>query len=137
MAQKKPHKAKEKKHSALLAGALAAGALAGYLFYGPAGAKNRKKLRGWMLRAKADVLDKMETSRDITQDTYEELVDTIMNKYRKLKRVNDDEVEALARELKRYWRHMKRELSSSAHEVKKTVRKTVREFKKGAAQKKR
>ena len=128
---------KEKRHPGLFAGALAAGALAGYLFYGSSGAKNRKKLRGWMLRAKADVLDRVERTRGITQDTYEELVNTVMGKYKKMKRVNDDEAEALARELKRYWRTVKRELSASAREVKKTVRKAVREFKTEAARQKR
>ncbi len=131
--QKTSNSKRAKRHSGIFTGALAAGALAGYLFYGPSGAKNRKKLRGWMLRAKADVLDRVERTREITQDTYEELVHTVMDKYKKMKQVNDAEAEALARELKRYWRTVKRELSASAREVKKTVRKAVRELQKGTS----
>ena len=77
-----------------------------YFLFGPNGAKNRKKVRGWTLRAKGEVLEKLEKMKEVTQESYENTVDKVIDKYAKGKDVTETEVEKLRRELKRHWKGM-------------------------------
>ena len=57
---------------------LAALAAAGtYFLYGKKGAKNRKMIEGWTLKMKGEVLEKMETIKELNEDKYYKLVDTV------------------------------------------------------------
>ncbi|GMQ95100.1 MAG: hypothetical protein BMS9Abin13_210 [Patescibacteria group bacterium] len=116
MAKKKNARASAaKKHSraalgvgvsiAAIAATLAVG---GYLLYGKNGAKNRKKVKGWMLKARGEVLEQVENLRDmnISEEEYRNIVDKVAKRYKKLKSVSAKEVEALAKELKGHWKEM-------------------------------
>lgn len=82
--------------------AAAAGA---YFLYGSKGAaKNRKVVRGWMLRAKGEVLEGVEKVKHLDEKSYHELIDKVMKRYRKMRRVSDKEAAELRRELKGHWR---------------------------------
>jgi uncharacterized protein HemX len=92
-----------------LAAATAAGA---YFLYGSKNAaKNRKKVKGWTLKAKGEVLEKMEAMKNIDEVDYKRIVDTVATKYKKLKTVNTKEAEALAKELKAQWKEISKEAS--------------------------
>lgn len=87
-----------------VAAALTAG---GYFLYGKDGAKNRKKVKSWMLKARAEVLEQMEKLRDMDQADYIAVVDKVMKRYETMKDVSAKESSALARELKSHWKHIK------------------------------
>jgi len=80
-------------------------AIAGGLFlYGPQGKSNRKKVKAWTLKAKADVLAELEKMKDVSQDKYENAVDKVVKKYGRLKDVGETEALKLGRELKKHWK---------------------------------
>jgi hypothetical protein len=87
---------------------IAAAAAAGtYFLYGSGNsAKNRKKIKGWTLKAKGEVLEKIEKMKNIEERDYKSIIDTVAKKYKKLKSVNTKEVESLAKELKAQWKEI-------------------------------
>ena len=95
--------------------AAAAVALAGaYFLYGKDGVKNRKKVKGWMLKAKGEVLEKLEQLERVTPKVYEDVVAGVMSRYKKLKSVDAKDLENLSRELKASWKHVSGEKKESA-----------------------
>ncbi len=91
--------------------AFAAAAAAGtYFLYGSKDAvKNRNKIKGWTLKAKGEVLEKIEKMKNIDEADYRSIVDTVAKKYKKLKTVNTKEAEDLARELKKQWKDISKD----------------------------
>ena len=102
---------------AALAAATAAGV---YFLYGSKGAaKNRKKVKGWMLKARGEVVEKMEKCKNVDKKDYEAIVDTVAKKYKKLKTVNTKEMSDLAQELKGQWSHISNETKKKPAKKKK------------------
>lgn len=84
-------------------------AAGGYFLYGSKNAaKNRKNVRSWMLKAKADVLEGIENAKDLTKDEYEDLVEGAAKVYGKLKTVSKREVGDFKREMKSHWNHLEK-----------------------------
>lgn len=92
---------------------LAVAAIAGtYFLYGKNGVKNRKAIKTWTLRAKADVLEQLGKAKELSQDSFNEVVDQISEKYGiKVKDVSKEDVMAFAKDLKKHWKDIKSELS--------------------------
>lgn len=82
----------------------AVAAAGAYFLYGSDDAiKNRKKVKSWMLRAKADVLEKLEKAEKMTEEEYVKLVDKVSEKYAKTKDATKTDVASFKREMKEYW----------------------------------
>jgi gas vesicle protein len=95
-----------------LAGLAVAGIAAGYFLYGKDGAKNRKAIKTWTLRAKADVLEKLEKAKEVSEDTFHSVVDEISTKYgSKVKDISPEDVALFAKDLKKHWKDIKGTLS--------------------------
>jgi len=92
------------------AGIIAAMAGAYFLYGGKDAAKNRKKVKGWVLKAKGEVLEKLEKVQHATQDQYETTVDTVLNKYQAVKSIDTTEVDSLRKDLKKHWKGFQAEL---------------------------
>ena len=102
-------KAKKSSHSTGLALAAVAALAGAYYFYGSKDAtKNRKAVKSWMLKMKAEVLEKMEHAKALEASDYESIVDTVSAKYRKMKDVNNKELAGLAGDLKKQWKEIDR-----------------------------
>lgn len=113
--------------------ALAAAAAAGvYFLYGSKDAtKNRKTVKGWALKAKGEVLEKMEQVKgEITEENYHKIVDAVAGKYRKLKTEHGDDVDMLVTDMKGHWKNIKKHIGGAAPAAKKTVKKAVKTAKK-------
>lgn len=80
--------------------ALAAGA---HFLYGKDGAKNREKVRGWTLKARGEMLEKLETLREVNEKKYHDVVDSVAARYKKLKKVDAKELNGLVKEAKGFW----------------------------------
>lgn len=80
--------------------ALSAGA---YFLYGKDGAENRKKVRGWTLKARGEMLEKLEKMRELNEKKYHEVVDAVAARYKKLKEVDAKELNGLVKEAKGFW----------------------------------
>lgn len=87
-----------------IAAALAAAAAGAYYFYGSkSAAKNRKGLKSWAVKAKGDVMEKIEGLKNISKERYYEIVDQAVKKYRAVRTASPKELAALAIELKGHW----------------------------------
>ncbi len=94
-------------------GAAAAAAAGAYWFYGSRdAAAHRKTARGWMLRARADVLEAVETVIDkvgeIDKEKYMDIVEGVLKRYSKVAGVTTTEVLQMTRDMKEAWQHMQK-----------------------------
>jgi uncharacterized protein YicC (UPF0701 family) len=107
--------------------ALAAAAAGVYFLYGSKDAtKNKKKITSWSLKMKADVLEKIEKLKEIDEKIYSDVVEVVTAKYTALKNTNNDEVEAIKKELSSHWKAIKNTISPAPKKVaKKIVKKVV------------
>lgn len=95
-------------------GALAALSAGAYFLYGTKeGAKKRVKIKGWMLKAKGEVLEKMESLKEVNEDTYNAVLSSVMKKYQGLKNIDQAEVSLLVTDLKKHWKNIKKHIDSA------------------------
>lgn len=102
--------------------AVAAAAAGAYYFYGKNGSQHRKNLRGWMVKARGEVMEKMENLSNITENIYYQTVNEVLAKYKRLKSVTPKELEALKKDLKSHWRSIKSEILSATQRSKPRAR---------------
>lgn len=113
--------------------ALAAVAAGGYFLYGKDGAKNRKKIKGWTLKAKGEVLEKVEKLKEVSEPEYRKVVDAVAAKYSAVKSIDPAEVQQMAKELHGHWKNIKRSIAPAPAKKKPVAKKTP--AKKAAAKK--
>ncbi len=90
-----------------LAALTAAGA---YFLGGKHGAKNREAIKGWTLKMKGDILEKVESMKTIDRDTYLRLVDKVAERYAKVETISADELRHLTVELKNAWNQIDKKM---------------------------
>ena len=81
--------------------ALAAGS---YYFFGPEGKQNRGKLSGWMIKMKGEIVEKMENAKELSEEAYQTIVDSVASKYVKAGKIGEAEVAMFSDMLKRQWK---------------------------------
>ena len=103
------------KTGAAIAGATAAAlaAAGAYLFYGSQNAqKNRKTARSWMLKARAEVMEAVETAVDkageIDKDAYMKIITDVVARSSKMATGTTAEVAQVTKDLKGMWNHMQK-----------------------------
>jgi hypothetical protein len=103
-------KKKSKNHKLAYSG-LALAAIAGALYvYSSADDKQKKKVKGWLLKAKGEVLQKIENIKNIDKAEYLKIVDSVTKRYSKIKSINASELSSLKKELKKHWKKIQKEL---------------------------
>lgn len=100
-----------------LAAVAVAAAGAAYFFTGKGGAKNRKKVQVWAFKAKAEVLEQLERLGHVTEKEYAQVVKAVLARYQKLPKVDAKDVAAVAAELNRHWRSIRREVEKKAKKI--------------------
>lgn len=104
-------------------GILAASFAGAYYLYGTKdGAKKKAKIKGWMLKAKGEVLEKLENLKDVNEDIYYGLVTNVINKYQSVKNIDKGELEELGADLKKHWKNIKKHIDAGV-KVKKPAKK--------------
>lgn len=106
-------------------GAAAIAGAATYFFTGKDGAKNRKKVGAWAAKAKKEVIKEIKGMGTVSQKSYNKAVDVALANYKNLKDIDKSEVLALAKELKKHWTGIQKD-------VKKLVNKKAPAKKKAA-----
>ncbi len=115
--------------------AAAVAAAGAYFLYGTKdAAKNRKNVKSWMLKAKADVLEALEKAEHITEDEYNALVEIVGGTYSRFKNASGGEIKDFKNEMKDHWREI--EKSGAAHKVMRAAKKVVAKTRKKKAPKK-
>ena len=99
---------KHKSHKLAYSG-LALAAIAGVLYTYGSDPKRKKQIRGWLLKAKGEVLSKIEGVKNIDKDQYMKIVDDVVKKYTKIKSASGKEVASLKKELKGHWKKIQKE----------------------------
>jgi len=91
--------------------AAAVAAIAGaYFLYQKATPKQKKKIRGWALKAKGEVLERIEKLENISEKTYNNIVETVTKNYRGVKNINPKELASLKSDLKRHWKRIQKQV---------------------------
>lgn len=109
----------------LTAAALAAAGT--YFLYGSEGAeKNRTKVRSWMLKAKAEVLEALEEAKHMTPEEYEALIERVVSSYSKLKMVTNSEVSTLKKEMREHWERIEANVDNPVAKPKTSRKKTTK-----------
>src|SRR3989344_7430536 len=101
--------------------ALAATAAGAYFLYGKDGAKNRKKIKGWVLTMKGEVLSRIEGMREFNEEAYKKIVDDVTKRYKAVKNVDKSELLEIAADLKKHWGTLSKQVSKVAGGAKKRV----------------
>jgi len=87
--------------------AAAVAAAGAYFLYGSERAEeNRKKVKSWMLKAKAEVLEALEHAENMTEKEFKELVDNVSSVYASLQNVSKSDVDEFKREMKQHWKQL-------------------------------
>ncbi|MEN9920160.1 MAG: hypothetical protein RL538_53 [Candidatus Parcubacteria bacterium] len=123
----------EKKGSAAAVGvglgAAAVAAAGAFFLYGSKNAaKNRKQVKSWALKAKAEVLEKLEDASEMTQKEYEDLIKSVSGAYAGAKNASKKDLVEFSKEMKDHWK----QIEKAAAPLKKTTTATAKVVKKEA-----
>ena len=84
--------------------AAAVAAAGAYFLYGSDNAaKNRKTVKSWMLKAKADVLEHLEDAKKMSREEFEALVAGAATTYAKTKKATKTDIASFATEMMQHW----------------------------------
>lgn len=86
-----------------LTAAAAAAAGAFFLYGSKDAAKNRKKVKGWMLKAKGEVLESLEKAGKMSEAEYHALVDSAVKAYGSAKKATAGDMKEFKSEMKQHW----------------------------------
>lgn len=127
MAKKTSKPSQSTSHTGIaIIGGLVAAAAGAYFIHGNKAAEKKiKQVKGWALKAKGEVLEKIEKIKAIDEQLYQQAIDAVMSKYQKVKNVDTTELQTVTKELKSQWKNIKRELSTGKKAVKKAVTKVT------------
>lgn len=116
--------------------AAAVAAAGTYFLYGSKGAsKNRKVVKSWALKAKAEVLEKLESAKQMSKEEYEQVIDSVIGVYGDLKQASKVDVSGFKKEMKDYWNKIEKTAAPKKKAVKKAVAKAAPAAKKAVAKK--
>jgi hypothetical protein len=90
-------------------GAGLASIAAAYFFLGPKGKIHQKQTKAWAIKMKADVIEKLESARDMSETAYHQIIDSIADEYKKKAKVGHEEIQSLATDLKKHWKVISKE----------------------------
>ena len=112
-------------------------AIAGGVFlYGTdAGKRKRKAIKGWMLKAKGEVIEKLETLKEVNEENYHKIVDAVEKKYKAVKSVAPEELAEVIADLKKSWKSIVKVAKTQTAPAKKAVKKAVKKVVKKVAKK--
>ncbi|MDQ5893276.1 MAG: hypothetical protein QG640_288 [Patescibacteria group bacterium] len=92
------------------AGVLALAAASYYLF-GPEAKKHQKKVKGWMIKAKGEIIEKLEDAKEMTEPVYHSIVDSVTTAYLKNGKIAKEDIEAFTKNLKGQWKSIAKSAS--------------------------
>ncbi len=116
--------------------AAAVAAAGAYFLYGSKNAsKNRKAIKSWALKAKAEVLEKLEDAKEMTQEEYEQLIASVAGTYATLKNASKTDIKEFKTEMLDHWKAIEKSVKPKKKPVKKAVKKAAKKVTKKVVKK--
>lgn len=113
--------------------AAAVAAAGAYFLYGSEHAEqNRKRVKGWALKAKGDVLDALENAEHMTEEQFQAVVAQVLDTYDKARSLSKKEMSDFKKEMQLNWEEL---VASGVAKVLTAEQIAKREEKKKAAKK--
>jgi len=109
-----------------LTAAAVAAAGAYFLTGAPNAKQNRKKVKSWMLKAKAEVLEGLEKAEEMTEAEFNELVAAVGSTYGALKEASKADISDFKKEMKEHWPKIAKEGKVVTTKVTKVVKKPAK-----------
>lgn len=106
--------------------AAAAAAAGAYFLYGKNGPRNRQKVRGWAVRVRGEVLERMEKMKEMNEGAYQGIIQSVARRYETLKNVDPAELGQLVSELKSYWQNISAQIKKGRERSPSSQKPTVR-----------
>lgn len=129
MATKKPAALSDSQKLGLGVGLTAAAVAAAgtfFLYGSKSASKNRKAVKSWMLKAKAEVLEGLETAQQMSQADYDRLIDTVGMAYAGVQAASKTDINAFKKEMKEHWQKIAKSAAPKKKVAKKAAAKTVK-----------
>jgi len=109
----------------------AVAAAGAYFLYGSSNAaKNRKKVKSWMFKAKGEVLEVLEKAGNLTAEEYKQAVEAIAAGYVKMQSVSKADIADFKKEMMDNWQKIAKEAGGAKKAAKKTTKKVAKAAKK-------
>lgn len=90
------------------------GAIGAYFLAGSKNAaQNRKMVKSWMLKAKAEVLEGLEQAKKMTAEEYAQLLDSISMGYSVAQKISKKDITDFKEEMVEHWKKLERESNAS------------------------
>ncbi|MCE9628507.1 MAG: hypothetical protein K8Q91_00710 [Candidatus Vogelbacteria bacterium] len=102
---------------------VAALSVGAYLMFGPDAKKNRKIVRGWAVKMKGEIIEKLENAKEVTEPVYQQVVDQVSKKYTALKNVDQAELMATVNDIRKQWGPILKHSSPKKKVAKKIIKK--------------
>lgn len=107
--------------------AVAVAAAGAYFLYGSKSApKNRKAVKSWALKAKAEVLEKLEDAQEMSQKEYEDIVKAVSGAYVGAKNASKKDIVEFTSEMKDHWKSIEKAAAPMKKAAKKEVKTAVK-----------
>ena len=88
-------------------------------------AKNRKVVKSWMLKAKAEVLEGLEKAQQMSQAEYEALIEQVGAAYAGIESASKTDIAGFKKEMKEHWQKIAKTAAPKKKATKKAVKKVV------------
>jgi len=88
---------------------LAAGA---YFFFGPKGKKHQKHAKAWVIKMKGDIIEKLESAKEVTEPVYHAIIDTVALNYKKKIKNGKEDINEIVDDLKKQWKNLAKTVKS-------------------------
>lgn len=92
-----------------VAGVVSTVAAGGYFLYGPKGRQHRRKVERWVMRARMEILDRMEDLGDISKEQFHAIVDRVTRRYGSMRHIGRTRAREVADDLKSRYEEMNAE----------------------------
>ena len=85
---------------------------AAYVLFGPDAKKNKKVIKGWVVKMKGEIIEKLEEAKEVSEPVYHNIIDTVSAKYAKAKKIDPKELELMVSDIKKHWSAMVKNVKS-------------------------
>jgi hypothetical protein len=110
---------------------LAGLAATAYFLMESKGKKEQTQVKSWAIKMKGDIIEKLESARNISEPVYHKIIDAVAAKYEKELKSSPEEIRELAQDLKKHWKTISGSILAAKSDIASTTKKIeVKEIKK-------